>query len=72
MMPSTDNPEETIASGNLPGCEDVSGWFFKDGDFFAVRSSGEDEKKARFTILDKDTIEIFVYSTENTYTLHRE
>ncbi len=46
-------------------------WNFKKRDLYITDSKDVEKKIARFTIVDKDSIEIFVYSSERTYSLKR-
>jgi serine/threonine protein kinase len=46
-------------------------WDFLNGDFYITDSQDVEKKIARFTVIDRDSIEIFVYSSERTYSLKR-
>ena len=70
---SPDDPRIYLTIRNIPGCSaDCKYWSFVNSDFCLTQENGDCDKTARFTILDHDTIEVYVYSTEKTYTLYRE
>ena len=46
-------------------------WNFTYSDFYLTDSKGARKKIAHFTVIDQNTIEIFVYASERTYSLKR-
>ncbi len=69
---SPDNPEVTQISRNVPGCIGDGAWFFQDGDFYLTNKDGQAEQKARFTIIDKNKINVYVYASKGEYNLRRK
>ncbi len=55
---------------NLTGFPSGS-WTFEDGEFEVKNSAGDYVKIAKFSIVDKNTIQVYVYSKTLTYTLYR-
>jgi len=65
-----------ISDGKWWGLWKITGfphghWNFRNSEFYVTDSKGVEKKIAHFTVIDQNTIEIYIYSLERTYSLKR-